>query len=82
MNILIQSFKSVSKRIGHSIHSTFITWTKPAKPSQLLGNLSDLHRSKAELMAENALLRQQLIGLSRQSQVKPLKFKPLDLTAF
>src|SRR5947209_19366374 len=32
----------------------------------LLGTLADLGRSKSELMAENALLRQQLITLKRQ----------------
>jgi hypothetical protein len=32
----------------------------------LLGTIADLGRSKSELMAENALLRQQLIMLKRQ----------------
>jgi hypothetical protein len=48
------------------LHSRFLRWTKPLTPSLLLETLADLGRSKAELMAENALLRHQLIILSRQ----------------
>jgi putative transposase len=44
----------------------FIRWTKPLTPPLLLGTLADLSRSKSQLIAENALLRQQLIILSRQ----------------
>ena len=43
----------------------FLAWTKPAAGGQVLGTLTDLARSKRELVAENALLRQQLIVLSR-----------------
>ncbi len=48
------------------LHPRFVRWTKPLTPSLPLGTLTDLGRSKAELIAENALLRQQLIILSRQ----------------
>jgi putative transposase len=37
-----------------------------------------LNRSKSELIAENALLRQQLIILSRQSKLKRPQFSRLD----
>ena len=40
--------------------------------------VTDLFRSKTELVAENTLLRQQLIVLSRQ--VKKPKYTPLDRT--
>ncbi len=40
-----------------------LAWTKPATSGQALGTLADLARSKPELVAENALLRQQLIVL-------------------
>ncbi len=40
-------------------------WTKPAAAGQVLGTGTDLLRSKPELVAENALLRQQLIVLRR-----------------
>jgi putative transposase len=49
-----------------SLHHRFIAWTKPDTTSLLLGTLADLARSKSELVAENALLRQQLIILRRQ----------------
>jgi len=49
-----------------SLHHCFIAWTKPGTPSLMLGVPTDLARSKSELVAENALLRQQLIILRRQ----------------
>jgi len=49
-----------------SLHHRFVAWTKPDTTSLLLGTLTDLARSKSELVAENALLRQQLIVLRRQ----------------
>jgi len=48
------------------LHHRFVRWTKPLTSSLLLGSLADLSRSKSQLIAENALLRQQLIILSRQ----------------
>jgi putative transposase len=47
------------------LHHRFVRWTKPLTSSLLLGSLEDLSRSKSQLIAENALLRQQLIILSR-----------------
>ena len=44
----------------------FIDLTKPLSSSLPLGTLADLGRSKSELIAENTLLRQQLIMLQRQ----------------
>jgi len=46
--------------------SRFARWTKPLRTSLPLATLTDLGRSKSELVAENALLRQQLIILRRQ----------------
>ena len=43
-------------------------WTKPASSVLIIGILSDLTRSRADLIAENALLRQQLIVLNRQNK--------------
>jgi putative transposase len=48
------------------LHRRFLRWTKPPPTSLLLGSIRDLTRGKAELVAENALLRQQLIILHRQ----------------
>jgi len=41
-------------------------WIKPATSVLIIGALSDLTRSRADLVVENALLRQQLIVLNRQ----------------
>jgi putative transposase len=50
----------------HAFTSCFALWTKPLGTSLPLTTLADLGRSKSELIAENALLRQQLIILKRQ----------------
>ena len=44
----------------------YLAWTRPDTSSLLLGTLNDLARSRSELVAENAFLRQQLIVLRRQ----------------
>ena len=41
-------------------------WAKPATLSLISGVISDLTRSRSDLIVENALLRQQLIVLHRQ----------------
>ena len=48
------------------LRARFVHWTKPFTSSLPLRTLANLARSKAEFMAENALLRQQLIILKRQ----------------
>src|SRR5438552_10129823 len=49
-----------------ALSSCFTRWTKPPTSSLPLQTMADLGRSKSELIAENALLRQQLIILHRQ----------------
>jgi putative transposase len=59
----------LKRLVGTSVNvlrRRFIHWTTPLTSSLPLGTLADLVRSKSELMAENALLRQQLIILKRQ----------------
>jgi hypothetical protein len=66
---LILILSRLKRLIGTSVsvlRSRFVHWTTPLTSSLPLGTLADLARSKAELMAENALLRQQLIILKRQ----------------
>ncbi len=41
---------------------------QPSKPHQIAGTLADSTRSKSQLIAENAFLRQQLIVLQRQTK--------------
>jgi hypothetical protein len=49
-----------------SFHHRFVDWTKPSTTALIVGTLTDLPRSKSQLMAENALLRKPLIILRRQ----------------
>jgi putative transposase len=58
----------------HTLQVCFLQWIKPPPTSLLLGTLTDLTRGKAELLAENALLRQQLIVLRRQVK-RPVYWK-------
>src|SRR5205823_8838553 len=55
-----------------ALSSLFAHWTKPLTSSLPLQTLADLSRSKSELVAENALLRQQLIILKRQVKRPPV----------
>jgi putative transposase len=50
-------------------------WIIPATPMLISGLLSDLPRSRSDLLVENALLRQQLIVLNRQVR-RPLLTNP------
>ncbi len=50
----------------HVLQERVLRWIKPPMTSLVLGTLADLTRGKAELLAENALLRHQLIILRRQ----------------
>jgi len=62
------------------LSSRLTRWTKPLRTSLPLSTLTDLGRSKSELIAENALLRQQLIILKRQ--VKRPTFSRTDRILF
>jgi putative transposase len=62
------SIKQLVCSCFHLLQQGFLHWTRPLNTSLLLGTLADLTRGKSELVAENALLRQQLIILCRQSK--------------
>ena len=55
-------------KIGYwdALSSRFARWTKPLRTSLPLATLTDLGRSKSELIAEIALLRHKLTILQRQ----------------
>ncbi len=53
-------------RLFAFLEHTLLYLTQPSRHSLVLTTITDLTRSKAELIAENALLRQQLIILHRQ----------------
>jgi putative transposase len=50
----------------HRFQGCLLRWTQPTHNPLLLGTVMDLARGKSELIAENALLRQQLVILRRQ----------------
>jgi putative transposase len=52
--------------LGQSLMSKLRRWTKPIAATLLVGAVTDITRSRRELLLENALLRQQLIVLNRQ----------------
>ena len=60
----------------HALQKRFLYWVKPPATSLVLGALTDLARGKSELIAENALLRQQLTILHRQ--IKRPVYKKTD----
>ena len=61
-------------------------WIKPATSVLLVGILSDLTRSRTDLVVENALLRQQLIVLKRHIKrpqlTNPDRFRLVFLSHF
>ncbi len=62
-------FPSIKQRVCfrlHALQERVWRWSKPLTTSLVLGTFADLTRGRAELLAENALLRHQLIILRRQ----------------
>jgi len=67
--VVLHVFSSIKQRVSfcfHALQERVLRWMMPPTTSLPLGTLADLTRGKAELLAENALLRQQLIILRRQ----------------
>ncbi len=65
MHGILTSIKRLTRNCLQVINHRFLDWTKPATSSLISGTLTDFARKKSELVAENALLRQQLIILRR-----------------
>jgi putative transposase len=51
--------------LGSRLKQSFRRWAKPTTAWLAVGTLTDMTRSRADLVAENAMLRQQLIVLRR-----------------
>jgi putative transposase len=66
MTGMVTSLRRLKHGCLDALSSRFTRWTKPHISSLPLATLTELGRSKSELIAENALLRQQLIILRRQ----------------
>ena len=79
-NELFSPIKRCFKKAAQKVQERFIKGTTPLKVGLMVGTLVDFSKSKKELIAENILLRQQLIVLNRQ--VKKPEFKPLDRLIF
>jgi putative transposase len=64
--------RTIRRRAEAGLRATrrrLAAWTRPdTSPSLVLGAVADLMRSRSDLIAENALLRQQLIVLARTQQ--------------
>ena len=59
-------------RLSAAANQFFRHLLKPARSTLLTGTLADLPRSRAELLTENALLRQQLIVIQRRTKTPRL----------
>ena len=66
MHYVLLSMKQRICLCLHKLQEYILRWLKPSTASLALGTFADPTRGKAELLAENALLRQQLIILRRQ----------------
>ena len=64
--LILSPLKPLVDPLVRGLRAHFLQWTKPLTSSLPLQTLADLGKSKSELVAENALLRQQLIILKRQ----------------
>ncbi len=66
---MLCEFPWIKQRVSfcfHALQERVLRWMKPPTTSLVFGTLADLTRGKAELLAENALLRHQLLILRRQ----------------
>jgi hypothetical protein len=63
---MITSILSSCADLGRRAKQYLRQWTKPVTTNLVTGAVSDLTRGRADLIAENVMLRQQLIVLKRQ----------------
>jgi putative transposase len=65
LNRLFRACAQFGRSLARALQKRLLTATKPAEPSIAVGALADLVRSRPALVAENAILRQQLVVLHR-----------------
>jgi len=63
---LLPRVTRLGRRLAQALEQRLLAVAKPGAPLLVAGALADLARGKPALIAENALLRQQLIVLNRQ----------------
>ena len=73
---VVRRFESIVERGLETVGAVIARWTKPRSPAPALGAIRDLVRSKPQLVAENLLLRQQLLVL--HGSVKRPRLTPID----
>jgi putative transposase len=73
---LLRRVLDTGRALLSSLRHRVLAATKPSTAAPLAGVLADLLRSKPELLAENALLRQQLLILRRS--IKRPRCRPAD----
>ena len=71
MSYSVDRFIRPLRSILPSLEQAYLPLTRPSRHCVLLATALDVTRSKGELVAENALLRQQLVTLNRLVK-KPL----------
>jgi hypothetical protein len=62
---MLSAIVNACKSIFNRAKNTIMKWTKPATVTLAAGAVTDLTRSRQDLLVENAILRQQLIVLKR-----------------
>ena len=77
---ILKRFPSIVKRGLQAIRKAISRWTKPIVHGPALTTVADIPRSRPQLLAENLLLRQQLIVLNRS--VKRSRFTRADRALF
>ena len=77
---IVRRFPSIVTRGLRNARAVISRWTRPRSHSPVLGTIGDLARSKPQLLAENLLLRQQLLILNRS--VKRSRLTPTDRALF
>ncbi len=77
---MVRAIATAIKRGAQAVlgaaHRRLLEWTRPVTGSRIGSTVGDLTRTKAALIAENALLRQQLVVLARQ--VKQPRLTPAE----
>jgi hypothetical protein len=72
---LTRCAKNLWSRLSSAANKLFRCLTEPAHPNLVTGTLADLPRRRLQLLAENALLRQQLIVLRRNTKTPRLTWR-------
>jgi len=65
---IISWCKKIIKSGVQWVENKVLQQTRPSHVAVLVGTAADVVRTRAELIAENALLRQQLVGFCQESE--------------